>query len=93
MATPSQANFGHQSPQSSLPPLSGKTVNTGTWGGGGNTLTILDEYIHPNSQLDIWVTGTVPQAGQWAQVITQGSCVITSSSSESSSLPISYIIY
>ncbi len=93
MATPSQTNFGHQSPQSSLPPLSGKTVNTGTWGAGGNTLTILDEYIHTNSQVDCWVTGSVPQAGQWAYTITQGSCVITSSDAESSTLPIAYVIY
>lgn len=93
MATPSQANFGHQSPQSSLPPLSGKQINTGTWGAGGNTLTILDEYIHANSQVDAWVTGTIPAAGQWAFTVTNGSCVVTSSDSESSTLPISYVVY
>lgn len=93
MATPSQTGFGHQSPQSSLPPLAIKQVNTGTWGAGGNTLTILDEYIHPNSQVDVWVTGAIPQAGQWAFAITAGSCVITSSDAESSTLPISYVIY
>lgn len=86
-------SFAHQSPQSSLPPLSQKTVNTGTWGAGANTLTITDEYIHPNSQLDIWVTGSTPQTGQWAFAITEGQCVITSSSSEQSSLPIAYVIY
>lgn len=93
MATPSQTNFGHQSPQSSLPPLSQKTVNTGTWGSGGNTLTILDEYIHANSQIEAWVTGSVPQSGQWAYAITQGQCVITSSDSENPALPIAYLIY
>lgn len=93
MAVPSQPNFGHQSPQSSLPPLSGKTINTGTWGAGGNTLTILDEYIHPNSQVDIWVTGSVPQAGQWALNVTQGQCIVTSSDAESSTLTVSYIVY
>ncbi len=92
MASPSQANFGHQSPQSSLPAFAVKTINTGTWGAGGNTLTILDDYIKPNSQVEIWVTGTTPAAGQWSYVITAGSCVVTSSSSESSSLPISYFI-
>lgn len=86
-------SFGHQSPQSSLPPLSQKTVNTGTWGAGGNTLTITDEYIHPNSQVDIWVTGAVPQAGQWAQAVTEGQVVITSSDAESSTLPIAYVVY
>jgi hypothetical protein len=93
MAAPSQTNFGHQSPQSSLPPLHLKQVNTGTWGAGGNTLTIQDEYIHTNSQIDIWVTGSTPQAGNWAFTVTQGQCVITSSASESSALPISYVIY
>ena len=92
MAVPSQTNFGHQSPQSSMPAFALKTINTGTWGTGGNTLTILDEYIHPNSQMEIWVTGATPAAGQWAYVITEGSCVITSSNSESSTLTISYYI-
>lgn len=84
---------GRQSPQSSLPPLALKTINTTTWGAGGNTLTITDEYIHPNSQVDAWVTGSVPQAGNWAYAVTQGQCVITSSTSESSTLPVSYIVF
>ena len=92
MAAPSQTNFGHQSPQSSFPPLALKVVNTGTWGAGGNTLTIQDEYIHPNSVMHVFVTGSTPAAGNWAYTITQGQCVITSSSSESSTLPIAYII-
>lgn len=83
----------HQSPQSSLPPLSQKVINTITWGSGGNTTTITDEYIHPNSQVDAWVTGSTPQAGQWAYTITQGSCVITSSDAEQSGLTISYVVY
>jgi hypothetical protein len=82
----------HQSPQSSLPPLALKTISTTTWGTGGNTCTITDPYIHTNSCFDVWVTGATPQAGQWALAITQGQVVITSSSSEASSLPISYII-
>lgn len=93
MATPSQSGFGKQSPQSSLPPLSLKNVNAGTWGAGGNTLTILDEYIKANSRVAVWVTGLTPQAGHWSYVITPGSCVVTSSSSESSSLPVAYVIF
>lgn len=85
-------SVSHQSPQSSMPPLALKTINTTTWGAGGNTCTITDAYIHPNSVLDIYVTGATPQAGQWAMAITQGQVVITSSSSESSTLPISYIV-
>lgn len=86
-------NVGHQSPQSSLPPLSQKTINTFTWGTGGNSVTITDPYVHPNSQVDWWVTGTVPPAGQWAVVVNQGSFTLTSSDSESSTLPVSYIVY
>lgn len=84
---------GHQSPQSSLPPLSQKVVNTTTWGAGATTVTITDEYCHTNSQPDVWVTGTVPAAGQWSYQVNQGNFVITSSSSESSTLPISYVLY
>lgn len=83
---------GHQSPASSLPPFSQKTLNTTTWGAGGNTCTITDEYIHPNSQCEIWVTGTVAQAGQWAYVYNEGSVVITSSDAESSTLPLNYFV-
>ncbi len=84
---------GHQSPASSLPPLNLKVINTTTWGSTANTCTITDEYIHPNSQVDAWVTGTTPQAGNWSYTVTQGQVAITSSSAESSTLPISYIIF
>ncbi len=83
---------GSQSPQSSLPPLSNKTVNTTTWGAGGNSKTITDEYIHPNSVVLVYVTGVTAAAGAWAYTVSQGSVLITSSSSESSSLPIAYIV-
>lgn len=93
MAAFNATSAGHQSPQSSLPPLSSKTVNTGTWGTTGNTCTITDEYIHPNSQVDVWVTGATAQSGQWAFAVTQGQVVITSSDSENGTLPIAYVIY
>ncbi len=85
-------NNGHQSPQSSLPPLSNKTVNSGTWGSVANTCLITDEYIHPNSIVIAWVTGTTPQAGRWSITMSQGTATITSTDAESSSLPVSYII-
>lgn len=75
-----------------MPALALKTINTTTWGAGGNTTTITDPYIHTNSAVEVWVTGSTPQVGQWAFAITQGQMVITSSSSESSTLPISYIV-
>ncbi len=85
-------NNGHQSPQSSLPPLSGKTVNTGTWGSVANTCLITDEYINPNSVVIAWVTGTTPQAGRWSYTIAQDTCTITSTDAESSTLPVSYVV-
>ncbi len=91
--TATSLNVGHQSPQNSMPALNTKTINTFLWGNGGNSVTITDSYIHPNSQVDAWVTGSVPQAGQWAYAVTQGQVVITSSDSESSTLPVSYIVY
>jgi len=84
---------GHQSPQSSLPPLAVKEVNTTTWGSGGNTCTITDAYIHPNSFVLIAVTGSTPANGtSWSQTVTQGQVVITSTDAESSTLPIAYIV-
>lgn len=85
-------NNGHQSPASSLPPLSVKTINTGTWGSVANTCLITDEYIHPNSVIIAWVIGTTPQAGRWSISYSQGSATITSTDAESSTLPVSYII-
>lgn len=85
-------NNGHQSPQSSLPPLAVKTINTGTWGSVANTCVITDEYIHPNSVVIAFVTGTSPAAGRWSYTVSQGSVTITSSDSEQSTLPVSYIV-
>lgn len=84
---------GHLSPQTALPILQQKNINTLTWGAGGNTCTIVDPYIHPNSQIDIWVTGTTPPSGQWAQVVTQGQVLLTSSSSENSTLTFAYLVF
>lgn len=83
----------HQSPQSSLPPFAVKEINTTTWGAGGNTLTIADEYIRPNSVVIAYVTGSSAQAaGNWSYTVTQGQVVITSSDSESTTLPVAYIV-
>lgn len=90
--TATNLNVGHQSPQSSLPPLSQKQPNTFLWGNGGNSVTITDPYCRANSQIEYWITGTVPQAGQWAIQVNVGSFTITSSDSESTTLPVSYVI-
>lgn len=83
---------GKQSPQSSLPPLAMKTINTTTWGATANTCTITDEYIHPNSVVLAFVTGTSPAAGRWSYTVSQGSVAITSTDAEQSTLPVSYIV-
>lgn len=83
---------GSQSPQSSLPPFALKNVNTTTWGAVANTCTITDAYIHPNSVVLVYVTGTTPAAGNWSYTVTQGQVAITSTDGESSTLPISYIV-
>lgn len=76
-----------------MPPLALKVINTGTWGSSANTCTITDAYIKANSQVEVWVTGTTPAAGQWSYTVTPGQCIITSNNAESSSLPLSYIIF
>lgn len=85
-------SVGHQSPQSSLPPLALKTLNTTTWGSTPNSCTITDEYIHPNSFVAAYVTGSTPAVGNWSYTITQGQVVITSTDAEQSTLPITYIV-
>jgi hypothetical protein len=75
-----------------IPAFSQKTITNVTWGAGGATTTITDANIHPTSQIEIWVTGTTPQAGNWSYVYNQGNVVITSSASESSTLPLAYYI-
>lgn len=83
---------GHQSPQSSLPPLSQKVINTGTWGANSNTCLITDAYIHPNSWVEVQATGTTPPMGNWSYTVAQGTLTITSTDAESSTLTISYIV-
>lgn len=76
-----------------LPAALYKTPATTTWGTTGNTCTITDPKITPSTQVEIWVTGTVPQAGQWAIQVKSGSAIITSSDSENSTLPLSYLLF
>lgn len=82
----------HQSPGYSLPSFRQKQVNTTTWGATPNTCTIVDTYIFVNSVVLVYVTGTIPAAGNWSYTVTEGQIVITSSNAESSTLPISYIV-
>lgn len=88
---PTSAN--HQSPFETLPPLSQKQLNTGTWGTGGNTCVITDSKIHLNSDVHVKVTGLTPAAGTWSFVTGNGTLTITSSNSENSALTLSYVVY
>lgn len=86
-------SVAHQAPSASLPPLSQKQINTTTWGTTGNTSsTITDEYVHSNSAILHWVTGATAAAGHWTVTVNNGSFSFTSSDSENSALPISYIV-
>ena len=85
-------SVNHQSPQSNLSPLAYKTINTTTWGASANTCTISDTYINSNSVILAYVTGGTPAAGRWSYTITDNQVIITSSDSESSTLPVSYIV-
>lgn len=82
----------HESPQDLTPALSQKQLNTGIWGTGGNTCLITDAKFHPNSFVLAYATGTVPPNGFWAYSVSQGTCTITSSNPENSTLAMAYII-
>ena len=74
------------------PALRYKKITTTTWGSTPNTCTITDAKISTNSDVRVWVTGTTPQAGRWSYTVSSGSLAITSSDSESSTLPLAYYI-
>ncbi len=89
----SPTSAGHQSPQSSLPPLSAKQINTGTWGANSNTCVITDEYITTNSLVIVYPTSaSATPAGRWSITTAVGSVTVTSSDAESSTLPIAYVV-
>lgn len=74
------SSTGHQSPQSSLPPLSAKVLNTREWLTTGNTDVVTDEYVHTNSMIMIMPTSAF--AGRWYVTVAQGTFTVTSSNSE-----------
>lgn len=75
-----------------MPPFSQKQINTCTWGATAGSCTIADSYIRANSVIFAFVTGSTPAAGRWSYTVTNGQVVITSTDSESSTLPVSYIV-
>ncbi len=85
-------SINHEAPWKSIPGLSQKQLNTTTWGAVANSTTIVDGNIHLNSVVLAYVTGSTPAVGNWSYTVTLGQVVITSTDSESSTLPISYIV-
>lgn len=84
---------GHQSPQSQDSILTNKTINTFSWGAGGNTsLVVVDPYVHPNSMVMWHVFGTSQQTGNWSLNKSQGQFNFISSDPENSALTIAYIV-
>lgn len=82
---------GHQSPQSVMPPLALKTVNTRLWATGGNTDTVTDPYVHTNSM--ILINNTSAFVGPWYVTVSQGSFIVTSANSETATTTTySYIV-
>ena len=69
-----------------------KTPATVLWGSTANTCVITDAKFSANSMAIVQVTGTTPQAGFWSYTYAVGTLTITSSNSEQSTLPLSYII-
>lgn len=92
MAFSATSGQPHQSPQSSLPPLSQKQANTGTWGANSNTCVITDAYIKSNSWVEVQVTGTTPAAGNWSYTVANGNVTITSTDVENTALTLAYIV-
>ncbi len=89
----SATSAGHQSPANSLPPLSQKQINTGTWGANSNTCVITDANIHPNSIVIVQVTGATPAIGtNWTQTVAQGQVTLVSTDPENSTLTLAYIV-
>jgi hypothetical protein len=83
---------GHQSPQSSLPPLQFKTINTRVWATTGNTDVVTDAYVDSNSLIDIMNTSAF--VGPWYITINPGTgFTVTSANSETATTTTySYII-
>ncbi len=83
---------GHQSPQSSLPPLSNKTVNTRIWLTTGTTDVVTDAYVTANSIIEIMNTSAY--TGPWYITLNPGTgFTVTSGASETqTTTTYSYVI-
>lgn len=83
--------YSSQQPSQYDPAMQNTGISTRTWGTTGNTDTVYDTSVHPNSCIVVTPTGATP-AGFWKLVCSQGSFVVTSSDSESAGLTYNYTI-
>jgi len=68
-------------------------MNTGTWGSSPNTCVITDPGITTNSVVHLQVnSASVQAAGRWSYTYAAGSCTVTSTDAESSTLPLRYYV-
>lgn len=67
-----------------------KTLPTGSWTANGNTDTITNPNIHSNSLIVVMPTSA--RNGNWYFTVTEGSCTITSSDSESAGTTYTFLI-
>ncbi len=76
------SSIGHQSPQSTLPPLATKVVNTQIWLTTGNTDVVADPYIRANSIVSFMNTSAF--VGPWwvTNIVPGVSFTVTSANSE-----------
>lgn len=77
-------------PRNYDPGLSNVPATQRVWALTGSTDTITDASIHPSSQVNIEPT-SAPNGTFWS-VVSQGSCVVHSTSSETAGLTYTYRI-
>lgn len=85
------SGYSSQQPAQYVPGMQNVSKPTRTWATTGNTDTVTDATVHPNSAILVTPTSATP-AGFWKVVVSQGSFVVTSSDSESAGTTYTYRI-
>ena len=83
--------YSSQQPAQYHPDMQNVSKPVRTWETTGNTDTVYDATVHPNSAVLVTPTSATP-AGFWKIVVSQGQFVVTSSDSESAGLTYTYRI-
>lgn len=74
--------YSSQQPAQYMPSMQNILITTRIWQTTGNTDTVTDASVHPNSAVVVTPVGKTP-VGFWKVVVSQGSFVVTSSDTES----------